>query len=943
LAQADNAELLSRSQQLLDAAQPALAETLQVAKRLYVAGEHFESRRLERRARALARQEAEPLLAAPRIDAGRGKTLARVLKGLNEHPLARQILSRIRQQDPEDIRAAQQLALNTYKDEELPPDARLAAALKVLEEIGLREPGCSDPETLGQGGAVYKRAWERSGQIEDLRAALHFYQSGWSRNKQDDMGYCGVNAAYILDLLAHRARIAAARETISERHADELAREARALREEMKRSLPAIADGKARVAQERKAPEEDPTSQWWYLVTMAEVAFGLGDWEEAAGWLARARVVEHDEWERQTTAKQLVSLARMRGFLPPADESPPQDWQAPWRALHALLGEDARATFDSHRGKVGLALSGGGLRASLFHLGVLARLAECDALRGVEVLSTVSGGSIVGAHYYLALRRRLQSVTDDKLSRAEYLEIVREVMDQFCAGVHKNLRVRALTSLRANLKMLFTRTYGRSNRMGELYEEHLYDAVKDGHAPGELRKLHELLVFPLMPRRAGSSAAERDDGFKPKYSNWRRRAKVPILLLNATSLNSGHNWHFTASWMGEPPGLTGQEVDMNERYRRLYYWQAPTPELRDCRLGYAVAASAGVPALFDPLVLKGLYPGRTVKLVDGGVHDNQGVAGLLDEGCSLILCSDASGQMDDQDSPASGALGVFFRSNGVLQDRLREAQYQDVAMRTASNALQGLFFVHLKQQLQTDPIDWVDCQDPGQPTSRPNCTPYEVDRKIQRLLSEVRTDLDSFTEVEAAALMGSGYLMTEYQLRELDKTHRASGMKGNWGGFDVNAPRLGDWPFARLLPVLAADPDGSDRRARDLARQLEVSRRLFGKVWALVPGLTATAVAIAAAALILGGLWIYEHWTAVYPLTIEIGVAKVSLAVALLLAGMLVPLTRFLRVRSAGQSALFMVIAATLGWIATNLHLWTFDRIFKRRGRLDRLMRLPGS
>jgi hypothetical protein len=159
----------------------------------------------------------------------------------------------------------------------------------------------------------------------------------------------------------------------------------------------------------------------------------------------------------------------------------------------------------------------------------------------------------------------------------------------------------------------------------------------------------------------------------------------------------------------------------------------------------------------------------------------------------------------------------------------------------------------------------------------------------------------------------------------------------------VNAPRLADWPFARLLPVLAADPDGSDRRARDLARQLEVSRRLFGKVWVLVPGLTAAAVAIASVALILGGLWIYEHWTAVYPLTIEIDVAKVSLAVVLLVAGMLVPLTRFLRVRSAGQSALFMFIAATLGWIATNIHLWTFDRLFKRRGRLERLLRLPGS
>ena len=44
MAQAHNAELLVRAQQLLNAAQPALAEVVQVAKRLYVAGEHFESR-----------------------------------------------------------------------------------------------------------------------------------------------------------------------------------------------------------------------------------------------------------------------------------------------------------------------------------------------------------------------------------------------------------------------------------------------------------------------------------------------------------------------------------------------------------------------------------------------------------------------------------------------------------------------------------------------------------------------------------------------------------------------------------------------------------------------------------------------------------------------------------------------------------------------------------
>jgi NTE family protein len=53
------------------------------------------------------------------------------------------------------------------------------------------------------------------------------------------------------------------------------------------------------------------------------------------------------------------------------------------------------------RTKLGLALAGGGFRASLFHVGVLRELARRGLLGKVEVLSTVSGGSIVGALYYL--------------------------------------------------------------------------------------------------------------------------------------------------------------------------------------------------------------------------------------------------------------------------------------------------------------------------------------------------------------------------------------------------------------------------------------------------------------------------------------------------------------------------------------------------------------
>jgi len=34
-------------------------------------------------------------------------------------------------------------------------------------------------------------------------------------------------------------------------------------------------------------------------------------------------------------------------------------------------------------------------------------------------------------------------------------------------------------------------------------------------------------------------------------------------VLNATTINTGHNWQFTASWMGEPPGNILADIDVN--------------------------------------------------------------------------------------------------------------------------------------------------------------------------------------------------------------------------------------------------------------------------------------------------------------------------------------------------------------------------------------------
>ena len=61
----------------------------------------------------------------------------------------------------------------------------------------------------------------------------------------------------------------------------------------------------------------------------------------------------------------------------------------------------------------------------------------------------------------------------------------------------------------------------------------------------------------------------------------------------------------------------------------------------------------------------------------------------------------------------------------------------------------------------------------------------------------------------------------------------------------------------------------------------------------------------------------------------------------LIIAGILVPLVKWLRPREAMQSFVAKTALAFAGFIFSNLHLWTFDKLFLHRGRLKRLMRLP--
>jgi hypothetical protein len=307
---------------------------------------------------------------------------------------------------------------------------------------------------------------------------------------------------------------------------------------------------------------------------VAEAFFGRNKYREAGKWLQQAKALPGvPDWEFRSTAFQLATLYQLQQ---PGTPAPPNSGGSEaTRILDEFLGSDA-ALSSAFIGKVGLALSGGGFRASLFHIGVLARLAEVDLLRHVEVLSCVSGGSIIGAHYYLELREKLESIDletlDDAAIRDVYIGIVQRLCKDFLTGVQRNIRMRVFANAFPMLRAVIDKRYSRTVR---LFARVFKDAPPERQRQ---RPLHfdELAILP----KGGPK------GFEPKKHNWRRKAKVPVLMLNAATLNTGHAWQYTASFMGESPHAIDPNVDGTNRLRRVCYGDAPSAH-RQVRMGQA--------------------------------------------------------------------------------------------------------------------------------------------------------------------------------------------------------------------------------------------------------------------------------------------------------------------------------------------------------------------
>lgn len=571
--------------------------------------------------------------------------------------------------------------------------------------------------------------------------------------------------------------------------------------------------------------------------------------------------------------------------------------------------------------KFGIALSGGGFRASFFHIGVLAQMARQGLLRHVEVISTVSGGSIVGALYYLHVKGLLESKSDSDVSDADYVEIVKRIEEDFLRGVEKNIRMQTFADSRVNLNMSKP-DYSRSDRIAELYDEFLYRGIlKNVSTPVQMQ---ELKIFPVDGGR----------DFHPRDDNAGRKAKVPILILNATTLNSGRNWHFTAQTMGEPRTPEKDEIDKKAiRLRRPRpSYASMVNRQQDFALGHAVAASACVPGIFPPFSISELYRDENspirVQLIDGGVHDNQGIEGLLYEGCTRFVVSDAAVQMDAENEPATGSARVLLRASSVLMDRVRSEALRRLL---ESKGEQRVAFMHLREGLMIRELPWINENGvPAEPVSYigPSSQDFGVDPQVQERLAKFRTDLDSFTEVEAYSLMLDAYLMSDAELSRLRKRSRSPALGG------AKTLDAVEWKFLNIDPWMK-------NPSRDFLKQLDVASFTFAKPLFLIPWL---AVAVGVGGLLL--LLILWPLLSVI-LAQSVPLYLIVLAIVLVVADHFLPrlakifrFLEFLRAPSEGLKRVFgRVLLPFIGAYLVRLYLKHVDPLFLSRGRLRELER----
>ena len=264
--------------------------------------------------------------------------------------------------------------------------------------------------------------------------------------------------------------------------------------------------------------------------------------------------------------------------------------------------EEETVNVDAEEGEltddVGLALSGGGFRAMLFHAGALWRLNQSGLLENLDRISSVSGGSIISG--LLGLRWKDLDFVDGVARRYQDL-VVAPLMDFASETMDVGSALRGVLlpgSVSRRISSRYRQLYGKST---------LQDLPGDGEGPR--------------------------------------------FVINATNLQSGVLWRFSRPYMADyKVGMVrNPKVSLADAVTAS---SAFPPFLSPFTL--KVKKSAFTDESKSWSLAKRLQ-GKKVTLSDGGVYDNLGLQTIFDRH-QTVLVSDGGAPFDVQDRVAKNWL-----------------------------------------------------------------------------------------------------------------------------------------------------------------------------------------------------------------------------------------------------------------------------------------------
>jgi NTE family protein len=386
-----------------------------------------------------------------------------------------------------------------------------------------------------------------------------------------------------------------------------------------------------------------------------------------------------------------------------------------------------------------LCLSGGGFRATLFHLGALERLNELGVLSAVKVITSVSGGSILNG----ILATRWAGLQLGAGGRFANFDEVARAARALCA---RDLRTRLLLLGRLNPANLPELLRGLGS-------------VPANWLAGEYDR-------PMLGRRLADLPAPG--------------AGAPRFVFCATSVQTGACWHFH----GGPGGRMG---DFYTGYCGAGW----------LKVSEAVAASSAFPPGFGALRLrlpadaeltrtdpwgegrpapakrKDLPGGgkRLVLLTDGGVYDNLGVEPVWGRSRALLI-SDAGRPFESVPDAHQWAVPRLRRAFEVSAEQVGAVRKRWLVERFAL-ARQVRALREACPGLPERPELWrgLPARSGALWAINTRLEDFELadargyGRAARALFPAVRTDLNAFTAGEIACLENHGYSLADAALR----------------------------------------------------------------------------------------------------------------------------------------------------------------------------------